>query len=144
MKIATELMARAGISLLVFLSGSNGVVRANEQSTAVTNFRLQEGASFVSVRARLIQSGWKPIRMHAGDGYEYDGTEKRLVDRNFFEVDSCSTDRGSLCILYYAKNSACLRVDTIGEQVNSMQITRWDESCPNVPPKILNAEKKTQ
>jgi hypothetical protein len=103
------------------------------------NQRLQKGASFVGVRARLIKSGWKPVRMHADDGYEYDGTEKRLADRKFFEVDSCSTDSGSLCIFYYAKGGTCLRVDTVGEQVDEMRVTSWDDSCPNEPPKTSEA-----
>jgi hypothetical protein len=135
MKPVAELIALAGASLLIFLSCSNGVVRASQQSAAVSDLRLQQGALFVNVRARLIESGWQPVRVHAGDNYEYAGTEKRLAARHFFEVDSCSTDRGSLCILYYAKDGTCLRVDTAGERVNSMRVTRWDDSCPNEPPK---------
>lgn len=141
MRIVTVPTAFAGVSLLMGLFGSAGAVRANEQSPAGIGLRLQEGASFVSVRAGLIRSGWKPFRMHA-DGYEYDGTEKRLADRKFFEVDSCSTDRGSLCIFYYARDSKCLRVDTIGEQVDAMRVTRWDDSCPNDPPKILDTDRR--
>lgn len=142
MKPVAELIALAGAALLMFLSCSEGEVRASEQSAAVTNLHLQQGALFVSVRERLIKSGWKPVRMHAGDNYEYSGTEKRLTARHFFEVDSCSTDRGSLCILYYAKNGMCLRVDTEGERVDSMQVTRWDESCPNEPPKMSKTERR--
>lgn len=121
-------------ALLLFLSGPDGAAYANEPSTAAMTPRLQKGASFVGVRARLIKSGWKPIRMHADDGYEYDGAEKRLADRKFFEVDSCSTDSGSLCIFYYAKDGSCLRVDTVGEQVDAMRVTRWDDTCPSEPP----------
>jgi hypothetical protein len=144
MKSVAELKALAGASLLIFLSCSNGVAHASEQSTAVTNvhLHLQQGALFVGVRARLIKSGWKPVRMHAGDKYEYAGTEKRLAARHFLEVDSCSTDRGSVCVLYYAKEGTCLRVDTVGEQVDSMRVTRWDDSCPNEPPKISEAERR--
>jgi hypothetical protein len=123
----------------MFLSGPDGVARANERSTAVISLHLQKGASFVSVRARLIESGWKPIRIHADDSDEYDGTEKRLADRKFLEVDSCSTDGGSLCIFYYAKDGTCLRVDTVGEQVDAMRVTRWDNACPNDPPRISDA-----
>jgi hypothetical protein len=136
MSVVVKLTALASASLLVVLSGPVGEARADDQSTSVVDLRLQEGASFVRVRARLIKSGWKPIRMHDRDDYEYDGTEKRLADRNFLEVDSCSTDKGSLCIFYYAKDGACLRVDTIGEQVDSMRVTRWDDSCPNKPSKV--------
>ena len=143
MRAANKLIALTGVSLFMVLFGSVGVVRANSQSTAAANFCLEKGALFVRVRARLIKSGWTPVRMHAADNYEYDGTEKRLIDRRFFEVDSCSTDRGSLCILYYAKDGVCLRVDTVGEQVNSMRVTRWDDSCPNEPPKASKAERRT-
>jgi hypothetical protein len=141
MKPVAELIALAGASLLIFLSFSNSVVRASEQSAAVSDLRLQQGALFVSVRARLIKSGWTPVRMHAGENYEYGGTEKRLTARHFFEVDSCSTDSGSLCILYYAKDGTCLRVDTAGERVESMRVTRWDESCPNEPPKTSESQR---
>lgn len=135
MRAAAGRMVCAGTALLVSLSAPDDAACATEQSTAVVNLRLQEGLSFVSVRAHLIKSGWTPVRMHVGENYEYDGTEKRLADRNFFEVDSCSTDRGSMCIFYYAKDGTCLRIDTSGEQVDSMRVTRWDGSCPNEPPK---------
>lgn len=134
METITVLAACAGAALLMCIFGTAGAVHANEPPTTGAHLRLQKGASFVSVRAHLIRSGWKPLRMHADD-YEYDGTEKRLADRKFFEVDSCSTDRGSLCIFYYAKDDKCLRVDTVGEQVDTMRVTRWDDSCPNEPPK---------
>jgi hypothetical protein len=137
----TERIALA-VALLMLLSGSDGAARANEPSTPAMNLRLQKGASFVGVRAGLIKSGWKPVRMHADDGYEYDGTEKRLADRKLFEVDSCSTDSGSLCIFYYAKDGSCLRVDTVGEQVDAMRVTRWDDSCPNEPPKTSEASSQ--
>jgi hypothetical protein len=134
MRAVIERIACAGAALMVFLSAPDGAARVDKQSTAVMNLRLQEGASFVRVRAHLIKSGWKPVPMHVGDHYEYDGTEKRLAERNFFEVDSCSTDRGSMCIFYYAKDGMCLRIDTLGEQVDAMRVTRWDDSCPNEPP----------
>jgi len=135
MRIAIERLAFAGAALLLALCLPDGAARVDKHATALMNLRLQEGASFVHVRSYLIKSGWKPVRMHAGDSYEYDGTEKRLADRNFIEVDSCSTDRGSMYIFYYAKDGMCLRIDTLGEQVDEMRVTRWDDSCPNEPPK---------
>lgn len=144
MRGATKMMPLTSVFLLVFLFSSTGVVCANEQSAAVADLRLQKGALFISVRTRLIKSGWKPVRVHARDSHEYDGTEKRLLDRHVLEVDSCSTDQGSLCILYYTKNGTCLRVDTVGEQVDAMRVTRWDESCPNEPPQLSTAERRTQ
>jgi hypothetical protein len=91
---------------------------------------LKPGAPFLQARARLIKAGWKPIRVHGNDTYEYSGTEKLLADRGFLEVDSCSTDAGSLCILYYSKASQCLRLDTIGEQIHYMRIRDWMSECP--------------
>jgi hypothetical protein len=134
MRAVIARIACACAALLVSLSAPDGAARDDKQSTAVMNLRLREGASFVHVRAHLIKSGWKPVRMHVGDGYDYEGTEKRLADRNVIEVDSCSTDRGSMCIFYYAKDGMCLRIDTMGEQVNAMRVTRWDDSCPNESP----------
>ena len=142
MRGITERIAIAGAALLMLLLGPDAAVRANEPSTSATNLRLQKGASFLSVRARLIKSGWKPVRLHVNDGYEYDGTEKRVADRKFFEVDSCSTDRGSLCIFYYAKDGTCLRVDTVGEQVDAMRVTSWDDSCPSEPSRTSEADSQ--
>lgn len=136
MKFAKTPVAISNAFLLLFLLALGGWGHATERSAAATNLHIQEGAPFVKVRSQLIKAGWKPIRVHAAGPYEYSGTEKHLVERNFVEVDSCSTDRGSLCILYYAKDGKCLRLDTAGEQVDLMRVTRWDDSCPNEPPKI--------
>jgi hypothetical protein len=137
MKLKTGPFAFACACLILFLPPSVEMVRAAELPASIATLRLQQGESFVRLRSRLIKSGWAPVHVHAGEGYEYDGTEKRLVERNFYEVDSCSTDRGSLCALYYKKGRTCLRVDTIGEQVDSMRVTRWEESCPVGEPKQL-------
>ncbi len=91
---------------------------------------LRVGESFLKARSRIISRGWKPMRMHKDDNYEYDGAEKRLVARSFLEVDSCSIDAGANCILYYGKGASCLRLDTVGEQVNEMEVTRWTNECP--------------
>ena len=113
------------------------MARAAEPSTSDSSEQsdvevpgLKTGASFLQARAQIIKSGWKPIQVHSNDTYEYSGTEKILADRGFLEVDSCSTDAGSLCILYYRKASRCLRVDTIGEQIKLMRITDWSIECP--------------
>ncbi len=97
--------------------------------------QLKAGDSFETARSRLIKRGWKPVRMHANDHYEYDGAEKRLVERKYYEVDSCSVD-SARCVLYYTKAGKCLRVDTIGEQVREMTVTRWVQECPGEPPGI--------
>lgn len=130
MKFSTLPVVFACVRLLIVFPASIELVHAAELPASILKLHLQEGESFPSARSRIIKSGWTPIRVHAGENYEYDGTEKRLVERKFFEVDSCSTDRGSLCALYYKKGSTCLRVDTVGEQVDLMRVTRWEASCP--------------
>lgn len=87
----------------------------------------------VSARSKLIKQGWKPTRMHTSDGYEYSGVELELAARNFLELDTCSFD-SSRCILFYSKKGACLRVDTMGEQLKNMTVTRWADKCPDSPP----------
>ncbi len=91
---------------------------------------LKVGESFLIARARIVRSGWHPTRMRKPDDYEYVGAEKELADRKFLEVDSCSMDAGALCILYYSKGGKCLRVDTVGEQLKDMKVTRWSDECP--------------
>ncbi|WP_236178984.1 MULTISPECIES: hypothetical protein [Pseudomonas] len=86
----------------------------------------------VSARSKLIEQGWKPTRMHTSDGYEYSGVERELAARNFLELDTCSFD-SSRCILFYSKKGACLRVDTMGEQLKDMTVTRWTDECPDAP-----------
>ncbi len=76
--------------------------------------------------------------MHASDGYEYSGAELQLTARKFFEADSCSYD-SSRCILFYAKRGICLRIDTIGEKLNDMAVTRWAFECPCTSPKSSRA-----
>ena len=91
---------------------------------------LKVGEPFLIARARILRTGWHPTRMHSNDGYEYSGAEKELADRNFLEVDSCSIDAGALCVLYYSKGGQCLRVDTVGERLIEMKVTRWTDECP--------------
>ena len=85
----------------------------------------------MQARGKLLQHGWKPVRLHAADGYAYSGAELQLTGRKIFEVDACSAD-SSRCILVYKKNGTCLRVDTIGERLADMTVTRWVHQCPNV------------
>ena len=86
----------------------------------------------VSAKSKLIKQGWKPTRMHTSDGYEYSGVERELAAHNFLELDTCSFD-SSRCILFYSKKGACLRVDTMGEQLKDMTVTRWTDECPDAP-----------
>jgi hypothetical protein len=122
-------------SLTVLLGSSAKVEGASNsdnsrKTSGIEGLRLKVGESFLEARARIIRLGWKPIRMHSNDNYEYDGAEKRLAERSFLEVDSCSIDAGANCILYYSKAAKCLRLDTVGEQVDKMKVTRWTNECP--------------
>jgi hypothetical protein len=63
---------------------------------------IAEGEALLSARAKLLKQGWRPMRRHATDGYEYIGAELQLTGRKMFEVDSCSMG-SSRCVLYYAK-----------------------------------------
>ncbi|MGY2439840.1 hypothetical protein [Pseudomonas sp. SDO52101_S400] len=90
------------------------------------------GEPLLAARSKLIKQGWKPTRMHTRDGYEYSGVERELAARNFLELDTCSFD-SSRCILFYSKKGACLRVDTMGERLKDMAVTRWADECPGAP-----------
>lgn len=90
------------------------------------------GERLVAARSKLIKQGWKPTRMHTSDGYEYSGIERELAARDFLELDTCSFD-SSRCILFYSKKGACLRVDTMGEQLKDRTVTRWRNECPDAP-----------
>lgn len=119
----------AGGLMLLCLLVFDGEACAAGRSGNVRSAGLQRGALFLKVRAGLIKGGWTPVRMHSPE-YEYTGTERLLAERHIYEVEVCSMDRGSLCIFYYKKERRCLRVDTVGEQVNLMHVTRWDQTCP--------------
>lgn len=97
-------------------------------SLAATDY-LKKDASFIKARAQLIKDKWLPIRMHINDNWVYENAEKDLVKHNIFEVDSCSMDTAR-CILYYKKDSHCLRLDTVGEKVKYMKIVQWSDECP--------------
>lgn len=92
-----------------------------------------------SLRARRCPP--RPMRRHATDGYEYSGAELQLTGRKMFEVDSCSMD-SSRCILYYSKKGKCLRIDSIGERLRDMTVTRWADECPGAPPEATLAALK--
>jgi hypothetical protein len=103
-------------------------------SAADARIRIHEGQSFVAARKVLLSDRWRPIPMHTGGGYAYEGVEKHLIKRGFNEVDGCSID-SSRCILFYKKGPRCLRLDTIGEQVAIMKVVQWSDECPDAPPR---------
>lgn len=85
---------------------------------------------FPLARAQILNAGWKPVRPHLNDRYEYSGTETELIQHGFKEIYSCTVDAGSLCRFYYRQAGHCLRVDTIGEQLRDMNVTHWLYECP--------------
>ena len=129
---AKTLSIAAGIFFLAWppmaacSAGSDGTAKA----LGMQEVSLKVGEQFLRARSRIIKRGWKPIPMHQNDGYERSGTDRLLAERKVFEVDSCSVDAGVLCTFYYSKMSRCLRVDTVGENVAQITVTRWLEECP--------------
>lgn len=122
--------AVVGCALAAGPTFADGVPQATRHGPA----GITAGQPLTQARATLIQQGWQPIRRHATDSYDYSGAELELTKRKIFEVDSCSSD-SSRCILYYRKNGGCLRMDTIGEKLGDMTVTRWTNECPDAPPK---------
>jgi hypothetical protein len=128
------------VIIALILQTANVAANDNENYHANPNIKdvqLKVDESFTQARARLVNSGWQPTRMHQGDNYDYDGAEKELVDRGFLEVDFCSTDAGALCVLYYSKAGECLRLTTRGEQIHFMHITGWRA---NVRPEAISPD----
>ncbi|MBY9024859.1 hypothetical protein K7459_14390 [Pseudomonas fluorescens] len=120
--------------LAMYCTGTSSAFSGGLQATNVKHgpAGIAVDEPLVSARSKLIKQGWKPTRMHTSDGYEYSGFERELAARNFLELDTCSFD-SSRCILFYSKKGACLRVDTMGEQLKDMTVTRWADECPDAP-----------
>jgi hypothetical protein len=89
------------------------------------------GMKFRTARKLLITEAWQPVDVHAGEAYEYMGTETALAKANIHELESCAMDR-PLCIFNYRKGEACLRLVTEGEHINSMRVRSWTSDCPDM------------
>ncbi|WP_085633922.1 MULTISPECIES: hypothetical protein [unclassified Pseudomonas] len=127
---------KAPILLLLAMYGAGTSLAFAGGSQAINDKQgpagIAVGESLVAARSKLIKQGWEPTPMHTRDGYEYSGVERELAARKFLELDTCSFD-SSRCILFYSKKGACLRIDTIGEQLKDMTVTRWADECPQAP-----------
>jgi hypothetical protein len=134
MKLKNRRLVWAGCLIFLWSDATSGaVIPQYTQVTAISPAQKDQlviDEPFLTARARVIRSGWKPARLRAKSGHSYDGAEKKLVDRKIFEVDACSMDAGANCIFYYRKKQHCLRIDTIGEQVQDMKVARWTQECP--------------
>jgi len=98
-------------------------------SSPVLAGALRKGESFEQVRANLIERGWKPINVHAGESYVYIGTESVLIAAHVDEAESCAVDR-PLCIFNYRRGTRCLRLMTQGETLPNMRVAGWSYRCP--------------
>lgn len=90
---------------------------------------LRKGFLFTQARSQLIKHGWRPVNIHAGENYEYFGTETALIESHIYELESCAVDR-PLCIFNYRQGKRCLRLVTRGEELPNMRIESWSSRCP--------------
>lgn len=90
---------------------------------------LRKGIPFTQARTQLIKHGWRPVNIHAGESYEYIGTETALIESHIYELESCAVDR-PLCIFNYHRGKRCLRLVTHGEVLPDMRVESWSSSCP--------------
>ena len=128
--------AMVGTALATGVALADGVPQDARRGPA----GISAGQPLPNARTALMKQGWQPVRRHATDGYEYSGAELELTKRRIFEVDSCSSD-SSRCVLYYQRKGECLRMDTIGETLDVMTVTRWTHECPDAPLHRSGAEK---
>ena len=94
---------------------------------------LQKDMPFTAARKLLLKEKWKPINVHAQDGYTFMGVERELARMNIKELDSCSVDYSN-CVLRYKRGDDCLSVFTIGEKVKYMKVVDWTAECPAPQP----------
>lgn len=94
-----------------------------------TPLTLQKDMPFTAARKLLLKEKWKPINVHARDGYTFMGVERELAKMNIKEFDSCSIDYSN-CVLRYKRGDECLSVYTVGEKVKYMKVVHWTAECP--------------
>lgn len=92
--------------------------------------QLKKGITLSAARSLLIHQGWLAVNVHDGEKYEYIGIENLLINANIKEVESCAIDK-AICIFNYKKNNKCLRLFTLGEEVNEMRVISWTCDCPD-------------
>jgi hypothetical protein len=89
---------------------------------------IKPGDRFTVAAAKLREAGWLPDpQAHAFAG-EYFGTDRELVRRGYPEVDFCSVDTAH-CVYQYVKGSGCLRLKTLGEQIERMRVVGVSNQC---------------
>ncbi|WP_426236689.1 hypothetical protein [Pseudomonas sp. TWP3-2] len=90
-----------------------------------TDVPIKRGMSFSVARQALIENGWKANSTYSG---EY-GVENVFMREGFIEIESC-TEGVRYCSFNYKKNSVCLGVGTVGEELEDMKIYSWNFECP--------------
>ncbi|WP_148225266.1 hypothetical protein [Methylovorus sp. MP688] len=100
-------------------------------SSSFSNENLSSpvGSYFLNERNRLLSKGWQPKRMHRVNEYDYIGFEKYIVNKKFYELESCSVDNKSFCIFNYVKGDKCLRITTEGEEFRSLRVISISSEC---------------
>ena len=93
---------------------------------------LNRDMPFAAARKLLLKERWKPIIIHAHDGYVRIGVERELAKLHINELDSCSIDYSS-CVMRYSRSAECLTVITIGERFKDMEVVEWSYLCPTLP-----------
>lgn len=91
---------------------------------------LKAGESFTYARSKLQAAGWKMDPAAHSEAGEYFGVDRRLIERGFAEVDSCSLGK-TFCIFQYTQGQSCLRLQTEGEQIAAMRVVGWSRDCPD-------------
>ncbi|MBT1072774.1 hypothetical protein [Pelotalea chapellei] len=89
---------------------------------------LDNGKPFIAIRKLLINKGWKPVNVHKSDDYKSNDMTSRLLIYNIIEVESCNIDMQN-CIFNYKKGKVCLRLFTVGEEINDLNVNYWTFDC---------------
>ena len=91
------------------------------------SLNLRVGEPILEARSAILKNGWKPDLSHIHKPHF--GTDNVLIKHKIREVEACSVDNGSLCILNYKKQGKCLKVFTKGEQIHDMLVEDWNFGC---------------
>lgn len=104
---------------------------------------LKKGMNFFTARKLLIHDDWRPINVHEKEDYPYSAVEKELKDIGIEELESCAMDK-ALCLFNYKKNKKCLLLETLGEEINDMQIYYWTYKSLKVMPMAVSVAKPSE
>jgi hypothetical protein len=89
---------------------------------------LHAGMGAQAARRAVLQHGWVSDRTPHSRSVPAWGLQQRLLLQGFAEVESCAVDR-PVCLLKYARHTACLEVVVEGESARHMRVTAWTQDC---------------